>query len=120
MQPRRREEICGRPGRREAEIIAFAVALKVGTSEFSSPFTRQPGCFHPKRTSPFYRASRHPGATAAVGTESYSGLPHAPRDAERTDSADPDGFHVNQSSAFLNRVRWLDSGRGHDRCNVRP
>ena len=35
------------------------------------------------------------------------------RKTDGTDSADAEALHVHQSSGFLNRVHWFDSGRGH-------
>jgi hypothetical protein len=35
--------------------------------------------------------------------------------SDGTDSADAEVLQVHQSSGFLNRVRWFDSGRGHSR-----
>jgi hypothetical protein len=53
------------------------------------------------------------GTAGTTGTWAYSGAFDAARDADGADSADAHIHHVHQSSGFLNRVHWFDSGRGH-------
>ena len=48
-----------------------------------------------------------------TGTQAHSDVLDTRSNADGADSADTDVLHVHQSSGFLNRVRWFDSGRGH-------
>src|SRR5438874_1556039 len=57
--------------------------------------------------------SRLPGRAGTSGTQAYSNVLETRRDADGANSADVDVLQVHQSSGFLNRVRWFDSGRGH-------
>jgi len=59
--------------------------------------------------------SRLPGQAGTSGTQAYSNVLNARSNPDGANSANADVFRENQSSGFLNRVRWFDSGRGHSR-----